>query len=724
VNKYYRPAPPTFLLLFRFSAATLLFYVQFFSLAAAPPQSVRPREELHGVLSRQPLKPPLRNAAVFVRYSPDGRTLMIQNPSGIFLVSREPLEARGHVAAEEIYPAQFSLDSQEIIAVGHALTLNREKIPSGPLIEQRELPFRDGCLDAKLAPGGEFFACLRPSLDLVVYQLSKNEVIFSASLAEPSSTYRVVHVPLDLDTAFSGPFGFRLANTLDSFAGKGMKFISMEFSSDAKTLLVRNESQAFTVDLATRAKINLAGWLHKRLRSSFCLQADDSVLIASGDNDASPAVVSLKTAAVTGNPAFKANVVRLATNPRYALLFDPGVLGSRVFDLAENRELEVPGNLSIDIFAKEMAVLNDKGALLVYHLGEKLPFVSVDLPPDSLPVLRAAAVTPNLDRIAFSVDSNSAAFNVETGERIYTGPRFSAWNFSDQASAYYLLPPNNSNPSRVVQLALGSDKPAPAWSGARDSLRSGGTVLLEYALESPPGRRAVVTQANDIPYRLRALEPPTGKELWKREFSENSPIPFADPQGERVVLGWKAQSAGAQSAAKKLPSVWEIFKHTKISNLDSYFEILDALSGKSIGGVLVQVGSGPASYDAAFSVGDALFLLKDGKRVSVYSLQDGSLRARLVGAAPSANVQNNLFVVDEGLGRLFIYDLATDAKLDQQTFPEAIAYTHFSADGQRLLVLTKRQVAYVLDLSSVRNAPPPATAPSSPQPIASQDKFP
>jgi non-ribosomal peptide synthetase component F len=151
--------------------------------------------------------------------------------------------------------------------------------------------------------------------------------------------------------------------------------------------------------------------------------------------------------------------------------------------------------------------------------------------------------------------------------------------------------------------------------------------------------------------------------------------------------------------------VWEIFKHAKISKLDSYFEILDARFGKSVGGVLIQVGSGPASYDAAFSAGDALFLLKDGKRVSVYSLRDGRLEARLVGGIPTANAQNNLFAMEEGPGRLFIYDLATAAKLEQQFFSESIAYTHFSVDGNRLLVLTKHQVAYVLDLSGVRTAP-------------------
>jgi hypothetical protein len=61
--------------------------------------------------------------------------------------------------------------------------------------------------------------------------------------------------------------------------------------------------------------------------------------------------------------------------------------------------------------------------------------------------------------------------------------------------------------------------------------------------------------------------------------------------------------------------------------------------------------------------------------------------------------------MEEGPGRLFIYDLATAAKLEQQFFSESIAYTHFSVDGNRLLVLTKHQVAYVLDLSGVRTAP-------------------
>jgi hypothetical protein len=704
VNRLSTPSLPPLWPLLRLSAAALLVSVQLLAIATATPQSALPYEELRGVLSRQVLKPPLRNAEVMLRYGPDGRTLMVQNPSGVYLFLREPLTLRAHMAAEEVYPARFSLDSREISVIGHGLTLNREKLPGGPILEQRELPSHDGCLDAELAPGAEFFACLTPELNLVIYRLSTNELIFSVSLDQMNSPNRIVYIPLDPDIAFPSPFGFRLADNWDSLANKGIKFISMNFSPDGKMLLVRNEWEAFTVDLTTRRKTSLAGWLRKRLHASFALQNDESVLIASGEKEASPVIVSLKTGGITGNPSFKADLVRLATNPRYALLSDVGSPGVRVFDLEQNRELDPPTNLSIDIFGNEMAVLNERGSLFVYHVGEKLPFLAADLPLDSLPVLRAAAVTPALDRIAFSVDGNSAAFQVATGERTYTGPRFSAAEFSDQASAYLLLPKDHINPPRVLQMALASGKTTPAWSGGKDHIRSGGSVLLEYALAAPIRHRFVVTQENDIPYRLRALDPATGKELWKREFFENGPVPFADPQGDRLILGWNATSPHAASAAKRIPSVWEIFKHAKISKFDSYFEILDARFGESVGGVLIQVGSGPASYDAAFSAGDALFLLKDGKRVSVYSLQDGSLKARLVGGIPTVNARNNLFVMEEGPGRLFIYDLTTAAKLEQQFFSESIAYTHFSVDGNRLLVLTRHQVAYVFDLSGVRTA--------------------
>jgi WD40 repeat protein len=90
------------------------------------------------------------------------------------------------------------------------------------------------------------------------------------------------------------------------------------------------------------------------------------------------------------------------------------------------------------------------------------------------------------------------------------------------------------------------------------------------------------------------------------------------------------------------------------------------------------------------------------KRVSLYSLRDGKLNAHLVGVRPAASSQSNLLALDQGNGRLAIFDLSSGAKLDERPFPEEIAYSHFSADGTRLFVLTAQQTAFIFDVSKVR----------------------
>ena len=95
-------------------------------------------------------------------------------------------------------------------------------------------------------------------------------------------------------------------------------------------------------------------------------------------------------------------------------------------------------------------------------------------------------------------------------------------------------------------------------------------------------------QASGVPFHLRALDAATGKELWSRSFTGVPPIPFADPQGERLVLSWKAKSAGAWAAAKHDPALKEVLKKAKLTDHDSFLEALDARTGKSVGGVLVQ----------------------------------------------------------------------------------------------------------------------------------------
>jgi len=48
-----------------------------------------------------------------------------------------------------------------------------------------------------------------------------------------------------------------------------------------------------------------------------------------------------------------------------------------------------------------------------------------------------------------------------------------------------------------------------------------------------------------------------------------------------------------------------------------------------------------------------------------------------------------------------LYNLESGSKIDDYLFPDAPVYTHFSTAGNRLLVLTAQQFAYIIDVDAL-----------------------
>jgi len=67
---------------------------------------------------------------------------------------------------------------------------------------------------------------------------------------------------------------------------------------------------------------------------------------------------------------------------------------------------------------------------------------------------------------------------------------------------------------------------------------------------------------------------------------------------------------------------------------------------------------------------------------------------------PAVSAVSQLLSLPEEHNRLSLYDLKTGQRRGGFSFSAAVAYSHFSADGKRLLVLTADQMVYVLDVAS------------------------
>lgn len=700
----------------------------------ALPQSSTQDQNLHSVLSHVILTPPLRSPEVVLRYSPDGNYLLLQDPAGIAVLSRTPLRLLFHVTTDSVYPAQFSADSQSLVVVASSLNFAKWRLPDGKKTVQGELPAQTRCLDGQLAPGGELFACSQPGLRFALYELSSGKSVFEQSLPSPQPfgpgglrpLYPVVTVffsSLDIDSAFPGPFGLVRTSEPRPSPGRPLFATGIHFSPDAKTLIAPQPSGFFGLDLEAKKPFDLPGSLFKPMHEPIALQSGER-LIAVANEKGKPegggaTVFSARNGNVLGTLRFTASRLEFASSLRYLVLYNhqPDGQTAAAFDLDQNRSVETPPALGLDIHGDELAVYTANGSLAFYQLGERNLLASLQLPLPALPLLRSAAVTPNLDALAFSVDGSGAIFDLSNGHRRSSLPKFTAVNFSDEQGASLLFPTFHQDAPHVSRLHFAASQ-APlthlagnlslSWEGGKEPhLRAGGPVILEYFYDPQDLGRAgdLPVGGVPVPYHLRALDPATGRELWKREFSSNAPVPFADPQGQRLVLGWRANTSQGKSAANHNPAARAALKAAKLTDHDSYFEVLEARTGESLGGTLVTVGNGATTFDAAFSVGDALILLKDGLRVSLYSLRDGQLKGRLVGLRPAASPETQLLALDLGDGRLGIFDLRDGAKLDQQVFPNGLAYLHFSSDGKRLVVLTEQQTAVILDLTDVRHAP-------------------
>jgi len=698
-------------------------------LLSCSPQVDHPRQKLHSILSQSVLTPPLRSPEVALRFSPNGKYLLLQDASGVAILSTNPLAIIFHIPIGDIYPAQFSADSESVTIVSRGLTFATWQLPSGQKVAGGDLPLHDECLDGQLSPGAQYFACIAPEFTFTLVEISAQKSVFEDSLnsfghlpplnsRSAALASRISFFSLDMESAFAKPFGLVRTSAPRPSPGHVLSSSSIYFSADAKVLLVNSPRGAFGLDLTDRKRFEISDRFPKIRPGGVVLQSLDRAVIIENEKDKENKsfIISLKNGKVLANPQFTADRICYASNPRYAILYNLGSGSSAsAFDLKDTQPLIAPPNASMDIFDDFMAIYNGGGFVALYRLGERQLLSSFRLPLSALPLLSAVAVNPALDQLAIAVGGEGAIFQLSTGQRSGTFQKFTAANFSDPQNAILLEAYDHHDPPRISRVNISNSETSQAWDIPKGVLlHSNGPVLLEYSLKTGSSMSpwdSGMTEAQ-VPFRLRSLDPASGKELWKRDFVDMAPIPFADPQGERLVLGWRAKSWEAKEAAARNPAVKLLYKNAKLTDQDSFFEALDARTGKSLGGILVQVGSRAISFDSAFSVGDTMILIKDGVRVSLYSLADGLLKGRLVGVGPSLSAESKLLALDLGSGRLGIYDSNSGAKLDQQLFPDDIAYTHFSVDGKRLFVLTEHQAAVILDVSKVRE-PRPGNPPAA-----------
>jgi hypothetical protein len=668
------------------------------------------------VLSRVRLDPLLRSGNRRVRFSPDGKYILAQDDSGVRIFSRQPLEEKLYISATRVFPVAFTADSQNVVIAGANLEIAVVSISGNGKADAKPVSSSlKTCLAAVLSPVGNALGCVDPTFRLHLLRLPDGQELVSSQLFNPPAGIISLQ-RLPSDSAFSEPFGYVVTNSPGLLVNRKPSSGNLLFSPDGRYVIAPGfGGDLVAFDATNGQKFNLPGSLRHRYATNLRFSGSDEVAILDPQKPDDSVLLSFPDGKVLKKLSLSGRAQDTSA-AGYLICTSADISDPTVFDLQAGNSVMKLSDAAADVYGRDVATFGATGTLALSHLDNS-PSQTARATAGLLPMLEAAAVSPDLSSVALSTGGEGAVYRVADGKRAATAENTSGGWCDTSAACYLWVDNHDSRNFEMHKSEALSVETTKVWSRPEPENKPGlypahvdyypsAAVLFELLMSRGPESflpAVLASQASSLAsarisgFSLHAVETRSGAELWTQDFESSPPVPFSDPQGDRFVLGWKAASPGGRRAMKENPVAAEAFKHDKKANRDPYFQVLDPLTGKSLGGVLAQIDSAPEEFDSAFSEGDWLVLAKDGQRVFVFSLSTGQEILRLFGWQPMINTATATLCLMTTTTHLTTYDLKTSEKLQNYLFASGIAFAHFSADGQRLLALAEDQMLYVID---------------------------
>lgn len=677
-------------------------------------------EELPGLLWKRELAPQLKSDIWHVAIASDGKYFLAQDDFAITLVQREPLKVAFQIPTTDARPAAFTPDGQFVVFGTDSLRFEKWSIPEAKPVEIRELVVRRDCMEQQFSPDGKYLACVDYNLGLTVLETQTGKRVFQkkefATLNVFEILFWIVGRVGDDDAVHHNAF-FNLQFSPDShylLAGRSNKF---RFRILIDSVAV-GETDALAVDLSTGKAISSSGDLKKATRGSYIFLSPDKILATLPTSVEDAGIFTFPQGKRLAKFALSANDMQITANPTYVMIKALGRDTVGFFDL-ERGELIGGFNKSTaalwnDVLISELVSGNVAISSAKFNPETKTLRLtqtgSLDIPVGSMNRIYAANVSDNMQWLAVSSKTRGAVWDLNTGQRKLHVRGFRGSLVAANGTAIGDFPKLEPvNHSLVLLNAPSSEVSVLREIPDRGARQYGRFVLVRTSLKAIKENEKAKAKGGDredpsesggsltreVRFELRDVV--NDKVAWTRDFPKEAPDYFFDDYSGRVILYWNLGSEAGKARLKEDQALVERSRQMGNKDDDYILEIFDAFENKSVGTLLLETGKGSFDIEAGLSEGNWLVLRDDNNRVLVYSIKDGELQHRFFGAKASMNPQGTQVIVENYPGELTLYDLATGNSAGRLRFKTGAAFTRFSLDGKRLLVLTSGQVAYAFD---------------------------
>lgn len=666
------------------------------------------RESLHQVAFKKKLNPPLRSEISHLRFSSDGKYILAQDESSIFVLTTNPLATMFRIDAENAHPASFAADNKHLTFYTDALRVERWNVETKELEDVGEVHAVRGCLQSELSADGKYLACLEPGPDFLPFQLAVFDTTTSEAIFRKSNFVGSANGD---DQYWEYLY---LIRNLDS-ESLGIT-INMEFSPDSKYLVTGRANNPLTLDLSTKKEISLPGSMRKYLMQSFAFLGPDRLVAVDGDRGEKSVVLRFPSGDVVEDN-IQIGPVSLYSpgHGDYVIVRPMPKSPVGIMDLQKKQYTIANRTNAIDIYDGLFVSERVSGELALYKLPNPSPLATVQLPAAPIGTVHAFSLSPDQKYLAMSERKRGSIWDVETGQRVlfvrgFRGVAFtgnSMWMDFPAQDDY--VPPlllrrqsareaekiRNERPGHtIVRMSIDGAPPQERDKFLRKTrVRMNGDYFLVLNADDPD-------KTWDKNVTLEVRDSITGVKLWSKRFNKKVPSLNYRSDSDDLVLVWElSESAVKQEvqnddeAKRRLDNLHEQFE-------GSYFiEVLDLRTGNALAKFPIDAGNGSFKLNSAYVFANKVFLNDSFDRISIYNFK-GERLVRFYGTLEAVSKDGNYLLVEAARGDLKLYSTSSRKLVDELKFESRISQAAFASDGRKLFVLTTSQDLYGIDLSS------------------------
>jgi WD40 repeat protein len=633
-------------------------------------------EKLHGVITRKTLDPPLRDEIRNIRFSPNGKYLLAQDESTVFVLLREPLAFLFRIPSPKAKPAQFSPDSARVVFYTSGLRVESWSIEDERRTFVKELFLPKGCQQTELSPDGKTLACYGTEFDLTLYDVQSGDRVFQKkNFYEPRSFGEILMVFLAAILQEETP-----------------KLLNMQFSPDSRYFVASSHTEtSLAFDLLSKANLSTPGSIHKYLASEFVFLQPDLVAGVDPEKSENSAIFRFPSGEIVERLPLGSTLHR-AANPRYIVAGPLKSYALGVTDTEKKALVLATQVKAMDLFGEYFSMERGNGQIGIYHLPNTLE-KAITLPKSSVGDLRASAISADSNWLAFSMSFRGGVWNLEQNKRVFHMRGFRGVYFGEDDAAYADFPKFETTARAVARMDLQNGATSEAMKIEQEGTRMLGGVLLKinYDKKSESGKAQT----------WEGLDAKSGASLWKRTFPKSVPALLSDTNSPLLLFSWPANSDGAKQEWKSDPEMQQKSQTAGAVNDDLFVEAVEQRTGKTVGSFFVLTGKQSFRVEHGTASGKFAALTDSANRVLVYSLASGAQTGKVFGRRPALSPENNVLCAGNERGQLTLYDLTTLAKRDEFVFESPVALAAFVKKGRELFVLTEDQDVFLLDASRV-----------------------